>query len=95
MALRASDDDRRRVLAVLERHTTAGRLRLDEFDQRVTTTLRATTLDDLAAVVQDLPDDPPATMAPARDAGVDALLFAFGIAVITIVILGAVLALAH
>lgn len=57
MAPPASDADRRRVLAVLERHTTAGRLRVDDFDQRVTTTLHAMTLDDLAAVTNDLPDE--------------------------------------
>ncbi|MCA2218614.1 DUF1707 SHOCT-like domain-containing protein [Jidongwangia harbinensis] len=61
MDIRASDEDRQRVLAALERHTGAGRLTLDEFAARVEAACGARTLDDLAAVTRDLPqlDDGP------------------------------------
>jgi hypothetical protein len=54
-ALRASDDDRDVVLQALERHLAAGRLSLDEFDQRSTAALSAVTLGDLTALTSDLP----------------------------------------
>ncbi|WP_198154144.1 DUF1707 SHOCT-like domain-containing protein [Catenuloplanes japonicus] len=53
--LRASDTDRRRVVADLERHTAAGRLTLDEFTSRVDAALAARTHGDLGNVVADLP----------------------------------------
>ncbi|WP_433610899.1 DUF1707 SHOCT-like domain-containing protein [Dactylosporangium sp. CA-139114] len=56
MALvRASDEDRQRVIGVLQRHTEEGRLSLDEFSDRVGTVYAAKTLDDLRAAVVDLP----------------------------------------
>jgi Domain of unknown function (DUF1707) len=54
-AVRASDDERMRVVAALERHTAAGRLSLDEFSDRVGRALAAATHRDLAAVTDDLP----------------------------------------
>jgi Domain of unknown function (DUF1707) len=63
-ALRASDDDRDAVLQALERHTAAGRLNLDDFDQRSTAALTAVTLDDLAALTADLPELPSETVQP-------------------------------
>jgi hypothetical protein len=61
MDIRASDEDRQRVLTALERHTGAGRLTLDEFAARVEAACGARTLEDLAAVTRDLPqlDDGP------------------------------------
>ncbi|WP_320672961.1 DUF1707 SHOCT-like domain-containing protein [Patulibacter defluvii] len=63
-ALRASDADRERVIEALRRHTAAGRLDADELEQRLTGTLNAKTVDDLAALTADLPvlrdEDPPA-----------------------------------
>lgn len=56
--LRAADDDRDTVLQTLERHVAAGRLTLDEFDQRSTAALAAVTLDDLAVLTADLPELP-------------------------------------
>lgn len=53
--LRASDADRQRVVADLERHTAAGRLSLDEFTTRVDAALAARTHGDLGEVVSDLP----------------------------------------
>jgi hypothetical protein len=55
-ALRASDDDRDIVLQALERHLAAGRLQLDEFDQRSTAALAAVTLGDLVPLTSDLPE---------------------------------------
>lgn len=55
MDIRASDEDRQRVVAALERHTGAGRLTLDEFAARVEVACGARTLDELAAVTSDLP----------------------------------------
>jgi Domain of unknown function (DUF1707) len=85
-ALRASDDDRERVVAALERHTAAGRLSLDEFAERVSLVYAASTHGDLAGVTRDLPADPTAS-------GHRQLLLAFMIAAITLVVLGVVLAL--
>jgi Domain of unknown function (DUF1707) len=56
--LRASDDDRDAVLRALERHTAVGRLNLAEFDQRSTAALNAVTLDELGALISDLPKLP-------------------------------------
>jgi hypothetical protein len=70
-ALRASDDDRDAVLRALERHTAAGRLSLDEFDERSTAALAAVTLDELAALTSDLPempDEPTQPLEPGRPA---------------------------
>ena len=55
MDIRASDEDRQRVVAALERHTGAGRLTLDEFAARVEAACGARTLAELAAVTSDLP----------------------------------------
>jgi hypothetical protein len=53
--MRASDEDRQRVIDLLQRHTAAGRLTLDEFSDRVGDVYSARTLGDLAGVVRDLP----------------------------------------
>lgn len=100
-AVRASDDDRQQVVRALERHTTAGRLRLDEFDVRVAAALEAVTLGDLAALTRDLPPEPapPATVAgrTGPDPGAEArsLVLAFVLAAITLVVLGTLLAVAR
>ncbi len=87
--LRASDADRERVVAALQRHTAAGRLTLDEFGLRVDRVLAAVTHADLAAVTHDLPAEPVAE--PAHRG----LPIAFAIALVTLVLLGIVLALGH
>jgi Domain of unknown function (DUF1707) len=86
--IRASDEDRQRVVAALERHTGAGRLTLDEFAERVEAAAGASTLDQLAAVVGDLPAEAPADPGPRRD-----LLLVFAIAIVTLVLLGLFVAL--
>jgi hypothetical protein len=83
--IRASDEDRQRVVAALERHTGAGRLTLDEFATRVEAACGATTQAELAAVTSDLPaiDD-----RPRRE-----LVLVFAIALVTLILLGVALAL--
>jgi Domain of unknown function (DUF1707) len=88
--LRASDDDRRRVVSELERHTADGRLSLDEFSERVSRVYTAATHGDLARITHDLPET-----STAQNIGGDHryLLIAFVLALVTIVALGIVFAI--
>ncbi|WP_320066471.1 DUF1707 domain-containing protein [Micromonospora sp. RTGN7] len=89
--LRASDDDRHRVVAELQRHTAAGRLTLDEFSERVGAVWAARTLGDLASVTRDLPTEP-ITIEPAAEHGRRELLVVFAVAVATLLLLGLLMA---
>lgn len=109
LEIRASDDDRQRVVLALEHHTAAGRLRLSEFDERVAAALRAITLEDLAALTRDLPEDSAETHRSGERPGEPkpaertkdgptsdrSLLVAFMIAALTLVVLGTLLSLAR
>lgn len=53
--LRAADTDRADVAAVLGEHMAAGRLTLDEYDQRLTRAYAARTFGELAELTADLP----------------------------------------
>ncbi|HET9116432.1 MAG TPA: DUF1707 domain-containing protein [Gaiellaceae bacterium] len=53
--VRASDDDRDRTVLVLREHLAAGRLTLEEFTERMTAALAATTTADLDAPLRELP----------------------------------------
>lgn len=53
--LRAADTDRAAVADVLGRHMSAGRLTLDEFDERLTRAYAAKTYGELDALTADLP----------------------------------------
>lgn len=53
--LRASDADRERVVDLLRDHTTAGRLTLEELDERIDRAYAARTLGDLVPLTSDLP----------------------------------------
>jgi Domain of unknown function (DUF1707) len=88
--LRASDDDRRRVVSELERHTADGRLTLDEFSERVGRVYGAATHADLASITHDLPAAPPRIPVVADPRP---LLLAFVIAAVTIAVLGMVFAI--
>lgn len=90
--IRASDDDRHRVVDALQRHTEAGRLSLDEFTERVDSAYAARTLADLAAVTRDLPAEPVAASATA-DTGRRDLLVIFAIAGVALVLLFVFMAL--
>jgi len=95
--IRASDEDRQRTVAALERHTGAGRLTLDEFAERARIAHDARTLDELATVVRDLPADT-ATSTGSPGSGGEAtagdenprrdLLIIFAIAASTLILLG-------
>jgi hypothetical protein len=63
---RASDRDREAVAELLRRHHLAGRLSLEEFEERLAAAHRAVTLGDLAALHEDLPDPPARRRRPAR-----------------------------
>ncbi|MDT5364635.1 MAG: hypothetical protein QOC69_6397 [Mycobacterium sp.] len=56
--VRAADADRERALAELERHTSAGRLSMDEFSDRAAAVYRSRTMGELAALTADLPPIP-------------------------------------
>ena len=95
-AVRASDADRERTVAALQRHTVAGRLSLDEFSDRVGEVYRVATVADLAALTSDLPALPPdAPVVSAVPAGAQhhQLAIAFLLAIVALVLLGTLLAL--
>ncbi|HEY4464397.1 MAG TPA: DUF1707 domain-containing protein [Streptosporangiaceae bacterium] len=56
--IRASDDDRERTVEVLREAYAAGRLDLDEFDERTSTAYSAKTWDGLRELTSDLPAQP-------------------------------------
>jgi hypothetical protein len=57
-SIRASDVDREAVVTTLREAYTAGRLTLDEFDERMTTAYASKTWGDLRALTEDLPIQP-------------------------------------
>jgi hypothetical protein len=84
--VRASDDDRDAVLRTLERHTAAGRISLEEFDQRSTAALTAVTLDDLAALTADLPKEPAHPIEPVGHGRHLILLFVIAFVAIAVLV---------
>jgi Domain of unknown function (DUF1707) len=69
-AIRVSDAERDQAAAELSEHYQAGRLTLEEFDDRSSLALRARTGNDLVALFADLPTTVvPASMTPASPAG--------------------------
>ncbi|MEU5908291.1 DUF1707 domain-containing protein [Micromonospora sp. NPDC047527] len=96
--LRASDDDRHRVVAELHRHTTAGRLTLDEFSDRAAAVWTARTLGDLAVLTRDLPALPGSGAETSGSGdpvghGRRELLVLFAVAALTLLLLGGFLAI--
>jgi hypothetical protein len=55
LALRASDADRERAIALLRDHAAEGRLTLEEFTERMSAAYLARTNDELEALARDLP----------------------------------------
>jgi hypothetical protein len=80
-SIRASDEDRQRVVDQLGEHHVAGRLDQAEFDDRMRAAYTAKTLGDLALLMHDLPHVPPeakpAQAADARRARTNAMRGAF------------------
>jgi hypothetical protein len=67
--LRAADADRAAVAGVLGEHMSAGRLTLDEYDERLTRAYAARTFGELDELTADLPAlDTPRTPEPAEQA---------------------------
>ena len=91
--VRASDQDRERVVAALQRHTAAGRLTLDEFAERVDAACGARTLGELAVVTRDLPAEPAPDGPDPGEPGRRELLLVFAIAAITLLVLTVTFAL--
>jgi hypothetical protein len=90
--MRASDEDRERIVAALQRHTAAGRLSLDEFAERVDAACAARTLGELAVVTRDLPAEPAAD-GPEVDTDPGArgrreLILVFLVAMVALLLLG-------
>ena len=81
-------------MAALERHTSAGRLTLDEFSDRVGAVFAAATLGELALVTRDLPAEAPTTTEPHPLTGqARQLMLTLLISIGTLIVLGVVLAL--
>jgi Domain of unknown function (DUF1707) len=85
--MRVSDAERERVVDALQRHTSEGRLTLDEFSSRVEAAQRAVTQADLADLTADLPQ-PPAPADHTRGRLVTGLVIA-GI-VVALLLIGAI-----
>ncbi|WP_344616031.1 DUF1707 domain-containing protein [Dactylosporangium salmoneum] len=90
--MRASDEDRRRVITVLQRHTEAGRLTLDEFSERAGTVYSAKTMDELRGAIADLPALAPSAPAPLPPESHDGrqLLLTFALAIGALIVIGVV-----
>lgn len=86
--LRASDADRQRAVAELQRHTADGRLTLDEYTERVDRAFAARTTVELAALLRDLPTGPPPVPAAGPQLGV-----AFLLAAVALIVIGALVLL--
>ena len=71
-AIRVSDAERDQAVAELSEHYQAGRLTLEEFDDRSNLALQARTGSDLSGLFTDLPQGAaPSIMAPAAPAAAD------------------------
>ena len=64
--IRASDDERERIVSFLRDKTAEGRLTADELDERVGRAYAARTREELQRLVRDLPDPPLRRRTPAR-----------------------------
>ncbi len=67
--IRASDEDRSRTAAALGEHYAAGRLTLEEFQERLDKAYAATTLGELGRLMADLPGTGPGPLPERRVPG--------------------------
>ncbi|WP_238007560.1 DUF1707 domain-containing protein [Dactylosporangium sp. AC04546] len=91
--MRASDEDRERVITDLQQHTKAGRLTLDEFAERAGTVYAAKTLAELHRATVDLPKLGKELAEPVSNER--QLLLTFLFAIIAVVVIGTFYALFH
>jgi hypothetical protein len=91
-SLRASDDDRDRLVEQLQRHAVAGRLSMDEYAERVDRVLIARTRGELAAVLHDLPVESTVDAAVDHREAARQLIVAFLVALLVLAVLGAAVA---
>ena len=91
-SLRASDDDRDRLVEELQRHAADGRLSLDEYAERVDRVLVARTHGELAAVVHDLPAETTVDAGLDHREGARQLIVALLVALLVLAVLGAAVA---
>ncbi|MRH90610.1 DUF1707 domain-containing protein [Nocardia sp. SYP-A9097] len=90
-ALRVGTAEREQAAEALGKHFAAGRLEVDEYDERVARAYAAKTADDLSVLFTDLPG--PATMRPVAAAPPSRSARAFlPLALIAVVVLAAVVA---
>ena len=93
--LRVSDADRDRVIAELSEHFQAGRLTVEELEDRTGRALQARTAGELAGLFTDLPRRPAAVTgtapAPARPGSFRATRMPAPIAIIAVVVLASIL----
>jgi DNA-binding LacI/PurR family transcriptional regulator len=91
-SLRASDDDRDRLVEQLQRHAADGRLSLDEYAERVDRVLLARTHGELVAIVQDLPAESTVDVGLNHREGARQLIVALLVALLVLAVLGAAVA---
>ena len=91
-SMRASDDDRDRLVEQLQRHAADGRLSLDEYAERVDRVLVARTHGELAAVVHDLPVESTVDAANNHRQAARQLIVALLAALLVLAVLGAAVA---
>jgi hypothetical protein len=90
--LRASDEDRDRLVEQLQQHAVAGRLSLDEYADRVDRVLVARTHGELEAAMHDLPAESIANAAVDHREGARQLIVALLVALLVLAVLGAAVA---
>jgi hypothetical protein len=88
-SLRASDDDRDRLVEQLQRHAVAGRLSMDEYAERVDRVLVARTHGELSAVVHDLPIESTVEAPVDHRESARQLIVALLVALLVLAVLGA------
>jgi Domain of unknown function (DUF1707) len=85
--LRAGDEDRRQVVAELQRHYVEGRLTADELGERVAQASAARTFGELAATLSDLPATRETGVRTATFWGVPLQFVVLGLAVVALIAL--------
>jgi hypothetical protein len=91
-SLRASDDDRDRLVDQLQRHAVAGRLSMEEYAERVDRVLVARTHGELSAVVHDLPIESRVDAPDDHREGARQLIVALLVALLVLAVLGVAVA---